>query len=61
MSASEKSRELLEAKVTQPAVEMTEPLTDAQRLRVARDIVERLRSAGVTCGILNGIQPIQKL
>jgi hypothetical protein len=44
-----------------PTVETTAPLTYPERLRVAQEIVELLRSAGVTCGIFNGVQPMQCL
>ena len=42
-----------------PDVAAAQQETYAERLRIAQDIVKRLRSAGVTCGIVNGGEPIQ--
>jgi hypothetical protein len=51
-----------ETEARPPAVEATQQETYAERLRIAQDIVKRLRSAGVTCGIFNGgVPPKQNL
>jgi len=60
LAMPEKSDQLYaEAEERQTAAKTTEQQTYAERLRVAHDIVEHLRSAGVTCDILNGVQPGQ--